>query len=143
MKAKHYLLVPLILASLYSNAQTNKVQEWSEANPSVLFVENNDATEEYLASLEEKDIDYIVYDHEISLADIDQFEAKNKPVSIADLDETDAMEIKKWVSTHPDIKIIKRSIFDQMEPSKQSIYLNQNALILIGDEITLEDIRNF
>ncbi|GAB5416897.1 MAG: hypothetical protein Crog4KO_17640 [Crocinitomicaceae bacterium] len=143
MIAKYSLLVPFILASFCGNAQTNEIQEWSNANPTVLFVESSDATTAYLENLEANNIDYIVYDQEVSLSDITKFEAKNKPVSIADLDESEASEIKLWLSKHRDIKIIKRSLFDQMEASKQSIYLDQGALILLGEQITLEDINSY
>ncbi len=143
MKATHYLLVPCILASLCSSAQTNEIQEWSNANPSILFVESNDATTAYLENLEANNIDYIIYDQEVSLSDITEFEAKNKPLSTVDLDESEALEIKIWLSKHRNIKIIKRSLFDQMETSKQSIYIDQGALILLGEQITLEDINNY
>ncbi len=77
------------------------------------------------------------------MADIAEFEAKNKPTPIADLDESDAMEIKTWLAEHRGIKIIPQSLYNQMDAEKQSLYQDSGALILIGDEITLEDIRNY
>jgi len=124
-------------------AQSSDVQKWTQSHPDVIFVESSDATPEYLENLEANNVQYVVYDHEISMLDIQDFEMQNKPVAIADLDETTAMEIKKWLAEHGSVKIIKRSIYNQMDSEKQDLYHTNGALILIGEEITLDDVNNY
>ncbi len=143
MYLKYYLSGVALLSLMGSFAQTNEVQQWSQANPSVLLIESNDATTTYLENLDANNVQYIVFEEEISLADIAAFEAKHKPTPIADLDESAAMEIKLWLSEHPNVKIIKRSLYDQMDAQKQSLYVDNGAIILIGEEITLQDILNY
>jgi hypothetical protein len=143
MKAKHYLFVAYFLGCLPLSAQTNEIQQWAEANPSVLLIENQDATTLYLENLESNNVQYIVFNQEISLSDIAEFEIMHKPTDIAALDPSAALKIKTWIANHREVKIIKRSVYDQLDASKQSMYDNLGALVLIGEEITLEDISSF
>lgn len=140
---KHYLSVAVVFCLFVSNAQTNEIQKWSQAHPSVLLIESNDAVPAYLESLDANGVQYIVFQGEVSMSDIEAFETKRKPVPITDLDESEAMEIKKWLAEHRDVKIVKRSLFDQMDTQKQTRYVDIGALILIGETITVEDIRNY
>lgn len=143
MKLKHYFMAVLLLGSINLSAQTNEVQEWSNAHPAVLFVASNDATTEYLENLKTNNIDYIVFDQEVTLSDITAFEAKNGLNEIAEFEESIQIEIKTWLAKHRNIKVIKRSTYNQMDASKQAIYQESRALILIGEEITLEDIYSY
>lgn len=143
MLLKYYLTGATFLCLFGTFAQTSEVQEWTQANPSVMLVESNDATADYLENLDNNNVQYIVFEQEISMSDIAEFEAKYKPTPIADLDESEAMEIKVWLSEHRDVKIIKQSMYSQMDAQKQSLYADSGALILLGEEITLEDIHNY
>lgn len=143
MKTKHYVYACFLLGAFSLSAQTLEIQEWSQAHPSVIFVESNDATTAYLENLEANNIQYIVYNEKIVSSDIAAFEAKNNPVPIKDSNEEAVLEIKTWMSKHRDVKIIKRSVYNQMELSKQAMYVEYGALILIGEEITIEDILNY
>lgn len=142
MVRSFYLTLAAVFCTVALNAQTSEVQQWAEANPTVLLIENADATPELLKSLDAKKADYIIYFNELTISDIEHFETKIKPVEV-DIADKDAMEIKLWLAEHKDVKIIKRSFFDQLESSKQDLYESSGALILIGEEITLEDIHNF
>jgi hypothetical protein len=143
MFLKYYLSGAAFLGLFGAIAQTNEVEDWTRANPSVMLVESNDATPEFLENLKANNVSYIVFEEEFSLSDIAEFEAKNKPIAIDNLDESEATEIKVWLSEHRDVKIIKRSMYDQLDSQKQSVYMDSGALILIGEKITLEDIRNY
>lgn len=143
MKTKHCIIAAFFLGSLQLKAQTNEIQQWSQANPSVLLIESQDATNLYLEKLEANNVQYIIFNQKISLSDIAEFELKYKPATIAALDQSAAMQVKTWIAKHPEVKIIKRSLYDQLDVNEQTKYDNFGALILIGEEITLEDISNF
>jgi len=141
---KHFYLTLLSLFCFFGvNAQNSEVQQWAERNPAVLFIENSDATTELISSLEAKGVEYIIYFDEISLSDIEQFEAQTKSEIASNLDEGEGMAIKKWLAQNSEVKIIKRSFYDQLDTAKQNYYESIGALILIGEEITLEDINNY
>jgi hypothetical protein len=133
----------LFLLSFSIQAQSN-TKQWKSANPTVLLIEESDVTPDLLKSLEDNKSSYIIYTNELKQSDIENFEASLKDNSEQlRMRESEAEVIKIWFGEHPDVKIIKRSDYNNLNDDKKAIYEGEHALILETDVITLQDIENY
>jgi hypothetical protein len=129
---KHYLLLSCALgATSFCIAQnTQEISKWAALHPDIYLV----SSENYNSvSQEMKDKigdNILVYEGKLT----------NKETPIR---EDEAQEIKDWLGQHPDLKIIPRSFFDSLNATEQQVYVQHGTMILIGETVTLEDIRNY
>lgn len=141
MKKSILLLIISAFSSFMSHSQT--VEDWQKQHPEILMIQQVDATEFYLKSLDKKGIKYFVYSGEIKLEELETtFNYSNKTLGNNSSEEK-ANTIKLWLASNPDVKIISNSYFDSLTESDKEIYRNDNVLILISDDLTYEDIQNY
>ena len=66
------------------------------------------------------------------------------PSSVSsNVDLTDVNFIKTWIAEHQDLKIVTRLEYDASRPDVQAMYDQPHILVLIGNELTKQDILNF
>lgn len=142
---KTLLYLSAFLCTLNTTAQES-VERWQEIHPDVLFFEQSvyDAlSNEQQARLGDH---IILYTETITLKDIQQYELNTnlavKSTTIG-IEELNSDEIKHWIGTHQDVKIITQSYFTSLTPADQLIYKQNGALVLEGELITLNDIKNY
>ena len=85
----------------------------------------------------------LIYDGELTMEVIEHFDQSKSMNKETPIREDEAQEIKDWLGQHPDLKIIPRSFFDSLNATEQQVYVQHDAMILIGETVTLEDIRNY
>jgi hypothetical protein len=139
----------MILSSFSIFCQGQKVQEWQEHHPDVVFIEHNDFSDFSIEQAELLGDKIIVYNTTISMADISLYEsavktnfAENTAVQIAS-DLEGSLDVKTWLAQNRTVKILKRSFFDSLSQERRDIYINANAMILFGENITLADIQAY
>lgn len=143
---KLLLLLLATTASAYSNAQESTgIQSWAATHPDVYIVElqtYNSFTEDFKSKI---DGNVVVYNGELNLELLESFDQmKSAQVNgDADIKGSGDEEIKEWLGAHADVKIIKRSYYNTCDAATQELYSQIGALILIGESLTLEDIRNY
>lgn len=124
----------------------SRIVTWVSTHPSVhIFSEANynQLSSDFKSKLKDQ---VIVYKNELTFNDLmafDELEKSDVVSSQTVVKDKDAQIIKNWLGTHPDIKIIKQSEFQAMTEERQIMYQSVEALILIGEYITLEDISNY
>lgn len=139
----------LIGFSVFSNAlfsQDSAIENWQNKHPHVVAIESNTfhaLSDEQKALLGEN---YIVFDHKLKLSDIEEFESNlalktNGYTNHYEAKSEEANAIKAWLGKNQDVKIIPRSYFQSLNSDQQSDYIEADALICIGETITLEDIE--
>jgi hypothetical protein len=142
---KHYLLLSCALgATSFCIAQnTQEISKWAALHPDIYLV----SSENYNSvSQEMKDKigdNILVYEGKLTLEDIERFDQSKSMNKETPIREDEAQEIKDWLGQHPDLKIIPRSFFDSLNATEQQVYVQHGTMILIGETVTLEDIRNY
>jgi hypothetical protein len=51
--------------------------------------------------------------------------------------------IKVWLAENGDVKILQQSYFDQLNETQRTMYLENDALVLLGELLTLKDITDY
>lgn len=122
------------------------IQQWQNAHPSVLLISSETYANmdgETKKSIEGK---AIIFSGEITIQDLNnamQSEKSGEIEANGSSIESERDMIKVWLGTHTDVKIIRNSEFLSAEQIVQSAYLNDHALILNGEFITVEDILKY
>jgi len=123
-----------------------RIVTWVSTHPSVhIFSETNynQLSSDFKSKLKDQ---VIVYKNKLTFDDLmayDELEKSDVVSSQTVIKDKDAQIIKNWFVTHPDIKIIKQSEFQSMTEERRTMYQSVDALILIGEYLTLEDIANY
>jgi hypothetical protein len=144
-----YLLLLGAFAMHGANAQDNRqaIQQWQSAHSSILLISSerfhslSDAEQELLG------MDYIVFQNELTLAQLEQHSSGKSSLPSAkqpDPKDENALSIKKWLAAHPDIMIVSKAEFDAMDAAKQQeCHNNPSVLLLKGEIITMLDINQY
>ncbi len=134
------LLIYMSLSITYfSFGQNESVEQWKNAHVSVLLIEQNDATPDFIKMLALKNQEYIIYQNELSEIDIQNYNLQ-KGKSISSLTKEEKDEIKIWKATHPNVLIISQEDFNKMPEEKKNAILQQEVIIFQGEELVLTEI---
>lgn len=142
------ILPLLLLPALSVFGQTENISDWQRTHPQVIFIEASE-----LQNFEEQQIkqlsdNVIIYNETITQADIDAYVFQQKAASgeiqIMDTkDDAEMLFVKSWLARNRDVKLVRRSYFDQLDEHHKEVYLQANSLILAGEQITAKDIRSY
>ena len=139
----------LVLFSLNLNAQNEDLLSFQDQNPEIVFISQENFN---LLSTEELQVlgeNYILFDKNIELADIKNFDISlktNFPINTKKYNKSlsdEDIQIKLWKKERIDVKIVKRSVFEASSIQNQNTYLESHCLILIGETLTLQDILSY
>jgi len=141
-----YLLLPAIVFSQYSYSQNeDAIRQWQLAHPSTQLISSS-----RFSSLTDADkallgTDYIVYREKVTIELLEASEAGVKSLNTSEeiIREDESDFIKIWLAEHSDIKILSRSQYTSFSPEEQQLYIENHALILQGEKLTLQDIQNY
>jgi len=143
---KWILLLALSNLNHYAKGQTTtEINQWIAQHPKVhLMSEGNyqKLSEEHRKQFKDH---ILVYQEHITLDQLmkyDELEKSSNAIAVTSKD-SDASEIKEWLGLHPGVKVVTQSQFTAMTPQRQSIYEQAHSLILAGEVITVQDIRNY
>lgn len=139
--SKLILLLIFSLGAFISQSQS--IQDWQKKHPDILLINEVDATENYIQILDKKGIQYIVYSGDININAIEVATSSTAKSSIYSLNDPKADDIKNWIALHSDVKILTQSTFQSLDSLTKQFYLEINALIMSGELLTMEDIRNY
>lgn len=144
MRLKYQISLFLIGLFFSASFAQQSVQEWQESHPNVLFIESSDYN-----ALSENDQsflkDFIVYNTEISIEDIQLYESENLKSTVELTPEkiSEGNEIKNWLGVHNGVKVIPNSYYAPLSDKDKTRFQNSNFLVLEGEVITLRDIENY
>ena len=139
----------LALAFLFSmNAFSQEdaaIQKWQSAHPTTLLIS---AARYASLSDEEKALigtDYILFEDKVTVELLEKFDQQKGIETTTTFKEEQQQEVKNWLSTHPEVKIIRRSTFDAFAPERQQYCAERplEILVLEGESITIKDIENY
>jgi hypothetical protein len=146
------VLFTSLLLSLWSiplGAQTNsEIVTWQHSHPEVIFIESSDL-DRILESGIELQGKFIVYSDQVSIEDIANYELEEKTrqsdseSNIYSERDENANIIKLWLAQNGDLKILQRNYFDQLNETQKAMYLENGALILTTELLTLKDINDY
>jgi hypothetical protein len=139
------ILIFFLGISTIGLSQTEKIAEWQRIHPNVIFIEKNDFTPEFEEKLSALNQEFILYQGEISINEINSYETKAYEKSTAGQIRQDGgnQEIKDWLGQNQTIKIVPRSYYDSTTNDERDLLLSINALILAGEKLTITDIYNY
>ena len=118
---------------------------WQKANPTALFM-----TQERFSQLDEE-VQQSIISSVIILEDLNfvvsrEFEEEgstSNTLGQVEIDLSESNFIKEWLATHQGVKIVKRSEYEAEETDLREVYDAPHIMVLIGEELTIEDILNF
>ena len=137
---KNSFLLLLVSLPYFSIAQNQEVESWKRNHPNVLCIDETDASEALLNRLEENGVSYIIYSEEISIGDMMKYDL-NQTQELKLVNESS--EIKSWLNSNRDVKIVSRSYYNGLSTEERADYLKPNIIILNGEFLTLDDIQEF
>ena len=148
---KHILLLGVLCFQYATTTafgqQNSSIAQWISAHPSVhIFSEKNyeRLDEEFKTKLKGK---VVVYQDQLTLDLLNAYDPLEKTDEVSTgtytKEDPDASVIKEWLGLHPGIKILKQSEFQALTEERQELYQSIEALILIGETITIQDIQNY
>ncbi len=142
---KALLLLTASIAVTTSYAQkTNEIAVWMSQHPTTYVISEANYDKMSQARKDQFQDRIIVYKNEITIEQLVAYAPLKSTNTQSDpARDSDFAEIKEWLALNPDVKIIQRSQYDSMTEADQTMYQEIHALILIGEEITVQDIRNF
>lgn len=149
MNKLQLLFCLLIINGFAFSQNNNEIIEWQKNNPDVIFIEKNDASNELIEKLDSKGIKYVIFNNEVKESDILNFTENNSLKSdYYQLDgfnvrNEEAQFVKNWFSTHTDIKVLSKSAIVNFNNDQIEHYRSINALILEGEIITMQDLKNY
>ncbi len=149
---KYQILAFALFVAFYSFSQKSEIENWQKKNSQVEFISQerfNSLSSEEMEILKKQE--YIIFYEQITVSDINNYAIQkgisginSKPNQTVVKSNKDAAFIKEWIDQNRDVKIMKRSDFDNLQSSEQEFILNNSKhLVLATDEITKEDITNF
>lgn len=144
MKTYTTLVLMLLSTQLFSQDQA-KLLAWQQSNPTALVM-TYERFAELDADVQEKIAATVVFVEDMWIEQSKEFTSSASALHTTAYTEEqvgDAQFIKEWLATHPEVKIVKRSEYEAEETSIREIYDAPHILVLIGEEITKEDILNF
>ena len=144
---KHMLLLLMAAVTPYASFSQNnsEVARWTANHPNVYIISYDNFQKMSEARKEQLKDQIIVFQGELKMEQLVAYSAEkslDEPGTALSKDQ-DSQELKDWLAAYSDVKIIKRSVFDNMNVEDQTMYLQQHALILSGEVITVQDIRNY
>jgi len=128
----------LVFSSAFG--QSDQHLAYQQAHPEALIM-----TRSAFNSLELSMQELIRY-RVVYLEDLERSSELTQDVTLVpseDLHDSEAEFIKQWLGNNPSVKIVKRSEFDASSTEIQAIYMQAHALVLIGENISREDIVNY
>ncbi len=139
------LLFSTGVLSIGCYSQQSEIADWQKKHPHVLFVEQGDYTPEFKAQLDAFNREVIVYDNEITMDVIEAYASQTYEKTTLYSTEriNEAYEIKVWLSQHPDLKIVPRSLFSEQSEKDRDFLIDSGVMVLNGEKITLQDIENY
>jgi hypothetical protein len=148
---KNYLLLACIFCLQLTfnkviGQQDTRIVTWVSTHPSVyIFSEKNyeQLSSDYKSRLKGQ---VVLFKETLSFEDLMAYDGQEKTNEVSQQTTTrneDAQMIKNWLAFHSDIKIVKQSEFQAMTVEQQNRYLSFEALILIGEHLTVQDITNY
>jgi hypothetical protein len=129
-------------------AQKNNVINFQKEHPEISFI-----SLERFNSLSAEEItlfadNFVVFNSDIQSTDLSKFNFPPKlkssdsgPINGTDESSDVFNQIKNWYSTHTDVKIVKRSEYNELSEANKIIYTNNHYLILIGETLTFLDTQ--
>lgn len=126
--------------------QDPRIVTWVSLHPSVyIFSEKNygQLSSDFKSRLKDQ---VVVYKEKLTFDDLMAYEQSGKTVEVSQqtISKNEDIEIiKNWLAFHPDVKLIRQSEFQAMTEERKNLYLSLEAMILIGEYITVEDIANY
>jgi len=86
----------------------------------------------------------LVFDTEITAELLDSYATHSQKSNVDEqLKVSTDDRVKEWLSENPDVKILSRSYFNQLDEHSKSIYTTERALITFGETLTFEDILHY
>ncbi|MFN5984698.1 MAG: hypothetical protein ACK479_14620 [Fluviicola sp.] len=147
---KLLLFIFLFYSSFLLRAQEElSVSEWQKNNSDVVFIEKNDASNELIEKLDSKGIKYIIFNNDVQESDILNFTNQNSlkkdyyQFDGFSVRTEEAQFVKNWFSTHTDIKVLTKSAVANFSNDQIEFYRSIDALILDGEIITMQDLKNY
>lgn len=137
---KNSFLLLLISLPNFSNAQNQEVESWKQSHPNVLCIDEMDASEELVNRLEENGASYIIYSEEISTGDMLKYDLNQAQELKL---QNEPPEVKSWLESNRDVKIVSRSYYNGLSPEERTAYLKPNIMLLEGEILTPDDIQEF
>jgi hypothetical protein len=147
MKFAHVLLPFLVQGGLYAQSDQQEIQQWQSLHPHTLLISS-----ERFHQLSDRELrllgdDYVLFNGAVSLNQLRQYDASMTSVSANDdriLEKESSFYIKLWLAEHPDVMIIRQSVYESMDDTKQQECLNNpTILVLQGEVLTLADLDNY
>jgi hypothetical protein len=139
MKAILILFGLLVMNVSYSQSPS-EIQQWQSLHPGFLLMTVSNF-EKLPLTLQEKLKDKVVFYTPESDQKIASISVDSSPKQSTD--ESALTQLKMWKVTHPDVKIVPRSVYLSATPEQQLSYTENHCLILIGEVITASDISNY
>ncbi len=148
---KHILSLGILcfqIATTKAIGQENSsMAAWLSAHPSVhIFSEKNydHLSLEFKSKLKGK---VIVYKDKLTLDLLTAYETMGKTDEVSSTasarDKSEKQAVKEWLVLNPQVKIIKHSEFLLMTEERRLMYESNEALFLLGEAITYQDIINY
>ncbi|OFZ08593.1 MAG: hypothetical protein A3D92_14180 [Bacteroidetes bacterium RIFCSPHIGHO2_02_FULL_44_7] len=82
----------------------------------------------------------------VYLEDLQRSGELNEDVTLVpsgELNDSDGDFVKRWLADNATVKIVKRSEYEASSSELQMLYIEAHALVLIGENLTREDIVNY
>jgi hypothetical protein len=142
------LCISLLCTFFAATAQKQELAQFQRTHPNVSFL-----SRETFQSLSSSEIDllqnrYILFDQQMEDSDLSSYHtdktvrSSKGPIFLGtemSVQQHDA--VKSWLLLHPHVKIVTRSQFEAVSVFDQTEYVNHQCLILLGEEVTIEDIN--
>ncbi len=142
---KALLLLTASIAVCTSHAQnSSEIAAWMSQHPTTYVISEANYDKMSQARKDQLQDRIIVYKNEITIEQlVAHAPLKSTSAQSNTARDSDLAEIKEWLALNPDVKILQRSQYNSMTEADQTMYQEIHALILIGEEITVQDIRNY
>lgn len=91
--------------------------------------------------IQDKIVSQVIFigDHEQGIAKANHYQ---EPIDL-EIQQTRDQYFKLWLKENEGVKIVKQSEYQNADPDLQNAYDAPHVLVLIGEQITIEDIQNF
>lgn len=141
-----FLSYAVIFMAYSGTAQVSEqLFQFQQTHPEVSFYEENDYNN--LSTIEKEIIgeNVIVFSQDINQSDLSLYNYSTAKQNQSNQQETNPNSdvIKVWLSNHTDVKIVPQSMYLEGNQAMRDEYLQNDCLILLGDTVTLEDIKNY
>ena len=131
--------------SFQSIGQSQAISNWKKLHPQVHIFSQHDfdqLSEDKKLLIAENVI--VIQSNELSWSDIVAFEGDQVQKGMAySIEPEHAEEIKFWIASHPNAKVLTREYYDELTPERKQQYLQNDLLILGGNILTLSDIERY